>query len=364
MNESAGRPSTRIDPETAWTVMTDSPLKGMALAREAGTILAWDEGNQLYLFDVKGESLSYSRVPSRILAGTISDEGGLIALLVEGENTDLLLLDADFSVEQQRPAPSEASFVAIDPHGRYVAVGTRHNVLHLLNRFARPVGRIETIETIAHFSFVADRPIAIGGGGVRHDGGPRARPGARRPDRRRDPLAGTPDVQRRTARRQRRRRGDPGELLHPGHPALRPEGPERGLVSSGRHGLARGPGLPRPDDRRGDPRVRAGDHELGGNVRWRTIAPAHDRRPGDRPARPLRDLRRTPPARSSGWTSSAAVRAGPPPHSRSAPRPAGRPAPRSAPPPAASAPPPGRSPRWTATARPRPPSSRWSTTRR
>jgi hypothetical protein len=161
MSESASRASTRIDPEPAWTVVTDSPLKGMALAREAGTILAWDEGNQLYLFDVKGEALSYSRVPSRILAGTISDEGGLIALLVEGENTELLLLDADFSVEQQKPAPSEATFVALDPHGRYLAVGTRHGVLHLLNRYARPVGRVETIETIAHFCFVADRPIAI-----------------------------------------------------------------------------------------------------------------------------------------------------------------------------------------------------------
>ena len=65
MSETVGRTSTRIDPETAWTVVTDSPLKGMALAREAGTILAWDEGNQLYLFDVRGDSLSYSRVPNR-----------------------------------------------------------------------------------------------------------------------------------------------------------------------------------------------------------------------------------------------------------------------------------------------------------
>jgi hypothetical protein len=161
MSETGSRPSTRLDPETAWTVMTDSPLKGMALAREAGTILAWDEGNQLYLFDIRGEALSYSRVPSRIIAGTISDEGGLIALLVETNSIELLLLDADFSVEQQKPAPSEASFVALDAHGRYLAVGTRHNVLHLLNRYARPVGRLETIETVAHFCFVADRPIAI-----------------------------------------------------------------------------------------------------------------------------------------------------------------------------------------------------------
>jgi hypothetical protein len=161
MTEMAGRTS-RIDPETAWTVVTDSPLKGMALAREAGTILAWDEGNQLYLFDLRGDSLSYSRVPSRILSGGISDEGGLIALLVEGQDTELLLLDADFAVQQQKPAPTEAAFVTIDPHGRYVAVGTRHGVLHLINCYGRPAGRLETIETISHFCFVPDRSIVIG----------------------------------------------------------------------------------------------------------------------------------------------------------------------------------------------------------
>ena len=161
MTEMAGRTS-RIDPETAWTVVTDSPLKGMALAREAGTILAWDDGNQLYLFDTRGDSLSYSRVPNRILSGAISDEGSLIALLVESHETELLLLDADFSMQQQKPAPTDATFVTIDPHGRYVAIGTRHGLLHLVNRYGRPAGRIETIETISHFCFVPDRSIAIG----------------------------------------------------------------------------------------------------------------------------------------------------------------------------------------------------------
>ena len=52
--------------------------------------------------------------------------------------------------------------MTIDPHGRYVAVGTRHGLLHLLNRYGRPAGRLETIETISHFCFVPDRPIAIG----------------------------------------------------------------------------------------------------------------------------------------------------------------------------------------------------------
>lgn len=107
MTEMTGRPSTRLDPFTAWTVVTDSPLKGIAFAREAGLILAWDEGNQLYLLNIQGESLSFSRVPSRINSASISDDGSLIALLVEPDDSGLLLLNADFEVEQSaQPHPN------------------------------------------------------------------------------------------------------------------------------------------------------------------------------------------------------------------------------------------------------------------
>jgi hypothetical protein len=124
MTEMTGRPSTRLEPFTNWTVVTDAPLKGLSFAREAGTILAWDEGNQLYLLSVQGESLSFSRVPNKIHAAAISDDGSLIAVLVEPEDSGLLLLNADFEVEYERAAPSDATFVTIDPHGRYLAVGT------------------------------------------------------------------------------------------------------------------------------------------------------------------------------------------------------------------------------------------------
>ena len=80
--------STKLEPVTGWTVVTEAPLKGMAFAREAGRILAWDEGNQLYLLSAQGESLSFSRVPHRIAAGAISDEGSLIALLGDGEDAE------------------------------------------------------------------------------------------------------------------------------------------------------------------------------------------------------------------------------------------------------------------------------------
>ena len=100
-------------------------------------------------------------MPHKILAGAVSDEGSLIGLLVDAEDAGLLLLNADFGVIEQRPAPSDATFVSIDPHGRYVAIGTRHGVLHLVNRYGRPAGRLESLETMAHFCFVADQPMAV-----------------------------------------------------------------------------------------------------------------------------------------------------------------------------------------------------------
>jgi hypothetical protein len=162
MTEMTGRASTRLEPYTAWTVVTDSPLKGFSFAREAGTILAWDEGNQLYLLNAQGESLSFSRVPNRISSAAISDDGSLIALLVEPEDSGLLLLNADFEVEQERAAPTDATFVTIDPHGRYLGVGTRQTTLHFFNRYGRPAGNLETMHSLSHFCFVPGRPMAVG----------------------------------------------------------------------------------------------------------------------------------------------------------------------------------------------------------
>jgi hypothetical protein len=162
MAEMSERTSTRLEPETAWTMVTEAPLKGLAFAREAGRILAWDEGNQLYLLNSQGESLSYSRLTGRVTAGSISDEGTLIAFLEDADEPRLLLLNADFDIEVERPAPSEASFVTIDPHGRYVAIGSRVGAVSFVNRFGRAAGRLETIQPIAHLCFVPDRPFLVG----------------------------------------------------------------------------------------------------------------------------------------------------------------------------------------------------------
>jgi hypothetical protein len=162
MAEATGRSSNRLDPGTSWTIVTEAPLRGLSFAREAGRILAWDEGNQLYLLSALGESLSFSRAPIKIATGAISDEGSLIALLGDGDDGSLLLLNADFEVEVERAAPSEASFLTLDPHGRYMAVGSRSGGVHFINRYGKAAGRLETIQPIAHLCFVPDRPFLVG----------------------------------------------------------------------------------------------------------------------------------------------------------------------------------------------------------
>jgi hypothetical protein len=159
MTQAFGRTSGRLDPSLAWTVLTDAPLQGLALAREAGLILAWDEAAQLYLLDTNGERRSASRAPDRILAGCISDNGTLIALL--GKGPRLWLLSADLEPIADRPAPSEAATVAVDPHGRYVAVATRLTNTQFYTRHGRQAGRLATMQPLATLCFVPAQPFLV-----------------------------------------------------------------------------------------------------------------------------------------------------------------------------------------------------------
>ncbi len=150
----------RLDPSVLWTVLTDAPLRGLCMAREAGVILAWDEADHLLLFDILGERRTASRSPSRITAAAISDDGTLVAVLVEGER--LLLLDQDLAPLNDRPAVSGAHALTVDPHGRYIAVATKHKRTQFYTRHGKPAGRFETLQPLAHLRFVPDRAMLLG----------------------------------------------------------------------------------------------------------------------------------------------------------------------------------------------------------
>lgn len=160
MNNSPVRPSTRLDPAPAWTVVTDAPLKGMRLAREAGSVFAWDEADQLYRVDSRGQFQSVARAPGKILFGDVSDDGSLVALV--GEGSRLWLLDGDFELIHERPVISDPLSVATDPYGRYIAVGSKMNVVQFYSRHAKLAGKFATRQPLSSLVFVPDRHFMIG----------------------------------------------------------------------------------------------------------------------------------------------------------------------------------------------------------
>jgi hypothetical protein len=160
MTQSPARSSAKLDPGTAWTVLTDAPLKGMALAREAGSVFAWDEADQLYRIDARGQFQSVARAPGKILHGAISDDGTLVALL--GEGSRLWLLDGDFELVHDRSSIAEPLSVAVDSHGRYVAVGSKMNVVQFYSKHAKLSGKFETKQPLSSLVFIPDRPFLVG----------------------------------------------------------------------------------------------------------------------------------------------------------------------------------------------------------
>jgi hypothetical protein len=159
MTDYPARTTSRLEPETAWTVMTEAPLKGLGLAREAGTVLAWDETDQLYLINLGGEYCSVARAPGKVLSAAISDDGSRVAIL--GEGPRLRLLDADLGVVADRPAPPDPLAMAIDPHGRFVVISSRLGMSNFYNRFGKPAGRFDAVTPLAFLVFLADQPILI-----------------------------------------------------------------------------------------------------------------------------------------------------------------------------------------------------------
>lgn len=160
MAQSPVRPPAKLDPAPAWTVVTDAPLKGLALAREAGWTFAWDDADQLYRIDALGQFQSVSRAPGKIQAAAVSDDGSLVAIL--GEGSRLWLLDGDFELIHERAAIAEPLSIAIDPHGRYVAVGSKLNAVQFYTCHARLAGRFETRQPLSAIVFVPDRLFLLG----------------------------------------------------------------------------------------------------------------------------------------------------------------------------------------------------------
>lgn len=147
-------------PERAWSLISDAPLKGMILAREPETLMLWDETDLVAILDRNGRRLADLRSDDPILSADYAQDGSLVALLTKGGH--LWLLDRRLEPLLDRPTVFDAVAVAVEPHGRYVAVGARKNLVQIYTQHGKLASKFEPRHAVGAFQFAADRPALIG----------------------------------------------------------------------------------------------------------------------------------------------------------------------------------------------------------
>jgi hypothetical protein len=140
-----------------WSRSTHATPRGLALAREAGLALAWDD-TRLLLLDRAGEVRREWSFPGATAAAS-ADDGTCHAAAGEGH---VVLLDAQLRPRWQRGVARPAVAVALDPLGAVLAVADRGGALRLFDREGHSLWKVDTPRPLRFLSFVPEEPLLAG----------------------------------------------------------------------------------------------------------------------------------------------------------------------------------------------------------
>lgn len=134
--------------------------RGLSWAREKCAVLAWDEGDSLYLIDQAGALQARTRFPERIAAAAMADDGSTIVIATESGSLSWLL--PDLSIRRRQSTSSRPTALAVDPQGNYVVVATENAALGVLDPEGRTVWKTGTPRAFCQVTFVVGLPFVIG----------------------------------------------------------------------------------------------------------------------------------------------------------------------------------------------------------
>lgn len=147
-------------PTPLWSHKLGDAIAGMRFARESGHVLAWDVNRRAILLNRRGSLQSQSTQPSPIVAAAIADVGTAIA--VAGDDA-VTWLRPDLSPRWRKQLTTKPTAIALDSHGRCVAVADAGNKLHLFDKSGRPIGApLTTPRPLYYLHYLATSPLLIG----------------------------------------------------------------------------------------------------------------------------------------------------------------------------------------------------------
>ena len=133
--------------------------RGLALVREKGWLLTWDDKHWLYLLNQKGERQGQVRPAGELAAACCADDGSAFA--AAGIRGEVWWLAPDLSVRWERVVPDKALAAAMDPFGQYLAVADARSHLRIFNRLGHLVTQIESPRPLHHLAFVPAAPYLV-----------------------------------------------------------------------------------------------------------------------------------------------------------------------------------------------------------
>lgn len=146
--------------QPAGTVQTASRLSGLALAREANRLIAWDAAQQLYLWDLDGKPRGRHTVPVPISSVCICDDGSRIVAACR--NGQLWWFDGDLRLLFDHAVDSEPLAVALESFGGYLAVSDRVRRTQLFTATGQLQAMVETPKALHFLAFVPAQTRFVG----------------------------------------------------------------------------------------------------------------------------------------------------------------------------------------------------------
>jgi hypothetical protein len=145
--------------QVAWTYTLPNNTRGLALARERGWVLVWDDKHWLYLLNHLGAVQSQSHLSGGITAAAVADDGSAYAGV--GGKGEVYWLAPDLMPRWEKVLPNPALAVALDPFGQYLAASDAKGLLRIYDRAGRAVCKVESPRPLHHLAFVAAAPVLV-----------------------------------------------------------------------------------------------------------------------------------------------------------------------------------------------------------
>jgi len=147
-------------PLARWSQLTDAPLAGLALAREAGLILAWDDAHNIHLIDVAGRRVRTNRAPVPLNRVAISDDGSQIVAV--SRDGDVWWLAPTLEPRLQQGKHRNLIGAALSPRGELLAASLSDSHTLIFDQNGRRLVNLLTTRPLKHLNFLAGQPCLVG----------------------------------------------------------------------------------------------------------------------------------------------------------------------------------------------------------